>query len=182
MNNSPILRGQIDNKVKQYWLVLAVIVCFCGVATIIVIPIIVPLVMFLSGRYLKALSVELFERKLSVKKGILVKVEKSVPLEKITDISMVQGPLMRAFGLFRLNFETAGQSDAGALVSVIGIVGAEQFREQVLAQKDDISVMQKPSDDQSEDKDPLLISVQNIEAMLRDLMNAKKTVKKQDIP
>lgn len=175
MNSKPILVAQIDDKVRRYWLVLTLIICLCGVISILLLPLIVPIVLVASKAYLKALSVELFERKLSVKKGVFVKVEKSVPLEKITDISMVQGPLMRAFNLYTLNVETAGQSGEGALVSIIGIIDAEQFREKVLAQKDLIAGSVQTQETQQTDADPLLTSVQNIEAMLKDILDAKKS-------
>lgn len=173
MNSSPLLTAEIDEKVKKYWLTLTLIICFCGVITILLIPIIAAIVLFASNKYLNALSVELFERKLSVKKGVFVKVEKSVPLEKITDISMIQGPLMRYFGIYQLSFETAGQSGEGALVSIVGIVEAEQFRERVLAQKDAIAGVVQTSDTANELQDPLLTSVQNIESMLSDLLKSK---------
>ncbi|WP_026374731.1 PH domain-containing protein [Aestuariibacter salexigens] len=173
MSNEAILRADIDSKVLNYWLALAVIICMFGVITLVLLPLIIPLVMIGTRKYLAALSVELFERKLSVKKGVFVRVEKSVPLEKITDISMVQGPLMRYFGLYRLNFETAGQSGEGALVNVIGIINAEAFRERVLAQKDKISEKAAPKSEQVDTQDPLLTSVKNIEAMLEQLLARK---------
>ena len=173
MHPDPLLRAEISEKVKPYWLILALIICFCGVVTIALLPLIIPIIMIVSGKYLASLSVELFERKLSVKKGVLVKVEKSVPLEKITDISLVQGPLMRAFGLYRLNFETAGQSGEGALVSIIGIIDAEQFRERVLEQKDAIAGVNAGSESTTEQQDPLLTSVLNIEKLLTQLVESK---------
>jgi putative membrane protein len=81
----------------------------------------------------------LTEKALKVKKGILVRTEKTIPLEKITDMGMVQGPLMRYFGLHTLTVETAGQSGEGALVSLTGIEDAKSFREAVLNQRDLLS-------------------------------------------
>ena len=173
MEKVALVRADIDRNVLKYWLVLAIIICMFGVITLALLPLLIPLVMVGTRKYLAALSVELFERKLSVKKGVFVRVEKSVPLEKITDISMVQGPLMRYFGLYRLNFETAGQSGEGALVNVLGIINAEEFRERVLAQKDKISAHPAKENDQSDSQDPLLTSVQNIEAMLEQLLARK---------
>ncbi|MCC2618003.1 PH domain-containing protein [Aestuariibacter halophilus] len=178
MNTPPLMQANIDDKVKQYWLVLTLIICFCGVVTILALPVIIPLVMFASNKYLAALSVTLHERKLSVKKGVFVKVEKSVPLEKITDISMIQGPLMRLFGLYRLNFETAGQSGEGALVTVIGIIDAEGFRERVLAQKDAIAGVVKSDVPKPQIDDPILASVQSIETMLRELIEQQRSSNK----
>ena len=67
---------------------------------------------------------------------MFVRVEKTVPLDKITDLSLVHGPLMRLFDLQAISVETAGQSSEGALVKLLGIVNTEQFREAVLAQRD----------------------------------------------
>lgn len=81
----------------------------------------------------------LTDKALKVKKGILVRTEKTIPLEKITDMGMVQGPIMRCFDMHRLTVETAGQSGPGALVSLTGIIDAKQFREAVLNQREAIS-------------------------------------------
>jgi putative membrane protein len=81
----------------------------------------------------------LTDRTLKVKKGILIRIEKTIPLEKITDMGMVQGPIMRHFGLHKLTVETAGQSGQGALVALTGIKDAEQFREMVLNQRDELT-------------------------------------------
>lgn len=175
MQNTPLFSAEIDAKVKRYWLVQTFIICFFGVFTILLLPIIIPIVMVCANKYLGALSVQLYERKLSVKKGVFVKIEKSVPLEKITDISLVQGPLMRLFDIYKLNFETAGQSGDGALISVTGINDAEQFRERVLAQKDAISGVNIELSSAETDADPLLQSVQNIEALLKQLLKQKRT-------
>jgi putative membrane protein len=104
------------------------------------------------------------------------KVEKSIPLEKITDVGLTQGPLMRFFKLYRLDFETAGQSSQGALVSMIGIVDAIEFRETILAQKDKLqnqTSSPEPTTKTSELGD-LVNSVKRIEALLEEALNKDK--------
>ena len=81
-------------------------------------------------------STVLTNRNLHVRKGIFNKTEKTIPLEKITDLSSVEGLLMRFAGIKRLGIETAGQSGPGSLVSLLGVVGSDAFRGQVLAQRD----------------------------------------------
>ena len=129
------------------------------------------------------MSARLLERKLVVKRGIIFVVEKSIPLEKITDVALSQGPIMRFFGLYRLSFETAGQSAEGALVSLIGINDAEKFREAILKQKDNLSAHQTSainkietpiSDMATSEIISLTQSVQNIEQMLKEIMANKK--------
>lgn len=138
-NESYLRRAEFDPKVRTYWLVSGMLLC---VLTLVGIPFLlvwVPLGLFLTGRYLKRMECVLTDKALKVKKGMMVRVEKTIPLEKITDVAMVQGPIMRHFGIFKLTVETAGQSAPGALVALIGIVEAKAFREAVLAQRDLVS-------------------------------------------
>ena len=87
---------------------------------------------------------------------------------------------MRLFGLYRLSFETAGQSSQGALVSLLGVVDASEFREAILAQKDNLAGAQptKAKSDEPQSQVELLraltYSVKNIEQMLVTLMDEKK--------
>ena len=95
--------------------------------------------MLLTKRYLDRMDCELTDKSLKVKKGIMVRIEKTIPLEKTTDMGMVQGPIMRIFDLHQLTVETAGQSGTGALVSLTGILDAKAFREAVLTQREKVS-------------------------------------------
>lgn len=131
--------AQFDPKAKQYWLVIWLLVCCLTLFGIVLIPVIAVIVWVVSGRILAAMSATLSEKKLVVKRGILVRVEKSIPLDKITDVALSQGPIMRMFGIHRLSFETAGQSGTGALVSLLGVIEAAQFREAILTQKEKLA-------------------------------------------
>jgi putative membrane protein len=176
MQEAPIASAKFDKKVKQYWLVFWVILPFITLFLIPLIPIIVILVFIISQRLLDAMSAELLARKLVVKRGVFFKVEKSIPLEKITDVGMTQGPLMRLFGIYRLDFETAGQSGPGALVSMLGIINAADFREQILAQKDKLQGHLSKAEPIQENSDmsELVASVKRIEGLLINVL-AKNT-------
>ena len=67
---------------------------------------------------------------------MLVRQEKTVPLDKITDLAMSHGPSMRFLGLRGLSVETAGQSGPGSLIKLVGIEATEEFRAAVLAQRE----------------------------------------------
>lgn len=112
-------------------------------ASIIGIPLLligVPLASWYWRRYYANLRVRLTTRDLEVHRGIMVQEDKSIPLEKITDLAVFQGPIMRRMGLKGIKVETAGQSTAaGALVSIIGIDDTDDFRDRVLAQRDRIT-------------------------------------------
>ena len=143
-NDTDIRRAEFDPKVRTYWLVSGMLVC---VLTIVGLPLLllwIPLGLILTDRYLKRMECVLTAKALKVKKGIMVRVEKTIPLEKITDMAMVQGPVMRYFNIYKLTVETAGQSGQGALVALTGIIDAKDFREAVLAQRDLVSGQAPP--------------------------------------
>lgn len=171
MDEKPLLTAAFDPKVKTYWLIFALLLGTLTVVGIVLLPVVVIVIWQVSQRVLDAMSAELFTRKLVVKRGIFFRVEKSIPLEKITDVGLTQGPLMRALGLYRLDFETAGQSGSGALVSLLGVVDAQGFREQILIQKDRLQLSGDQKEERAAEGDQLsaiLDSLRNIERMLAE--------------
>mmetsp|Transcript_35286 Transcript_35286/g.111517 ORF Transcript_35286/g.111517 Transcript_35286/m.111517 type:complete len:180 (+) Transcript_35286:32-571(+) len=177
MEEKCLLQASFNPKVKSYWVLSWVFVSALTIVGIAFIPIVAIIVWMISSKMLDAMSARLLKRKLVVKRGIVFVVEKSIPLEKITDVALIQGPIMRLFGLYQLSFETAGQSGTGALVSLVGINEADAFREAILEQKDKLSgdkptvIEDAPS---TGDLAGLTQSVQNIEKMLSVLIDEKK--------
>jgi putative membrane protein len=168
-------KAEFDTKVCTYWLLSGALVLTLIIVGIPLLLLWFPIGLVFTKRYLDRMECLLTDKTLKVKKGIFVRSEKTIPLEKITDIGMVQGPIMRYFDLHTLTVETAGQSGEGALVSLTGIKDAKSFREVVLNQREVISaassvsalagVRQEPSDASSllsDIKDSLL----RIEAQL----------------
>ena len=134
-----------DAIIKYHWAGLLPVCLFIVTIPIVIIVAIV-YAMFLD-RMIASWSATLTRRSLIVRKGIFIKVERTIPLEKITDLSSSQGPIMRHFGLKRLGVETAGQSggtEGGALVSLIGIVDPDGFRQKVLDQRDRVTDNERP--------------------------------------
>jgi uncharacterized membrane protein YdbT with pleckstrin-like domain len=133
--------AEFDSKIKPYYLwSTSIILCI----TVIGIPIAILYVIignWLISKHIANLGCTLNERTLEIKKGIMNKTESTIPLEKITDLQMFQGPIMRHFGLRGFKVETAGQSSGpgGALVNIIGIVNAVEFRKAVLDQRDQLA-------------------------------------------
>ncbi|MEX1025286.1 MAG: PH domain-containing protein [Planctomycetota bacterium] len=169
MRQDVVLReAQFDPKVKTYWLLGGIIILTVCVITIPLVPVWFLVGQALTGRYLGSLSCVLTERTLKLKKGVFVKIEKTVPLEKITDLGQSQGPIMRALGLNAMSVETAGQSSAGALVQMVGIVDVDGFRDAVLDQRD--RLMAKESQQAAPAQDEVLVEVRDallrIEAMI----------------
>lgn len=140
VNEHVLAEAEFDQRVCVYWLVCGAMVFTFTIVGVVLLPIWFVLGLVLTRRYLKRLSCTLTNRRLVVRKGWLVRVEKAIPLDKITDVGTLQDPLMRLFGLHKVTIETAGQSSAGqSLVSLLGVKDSERFREQVLEQRDRIT-------------------------------------------
>ena len=134
-----IRKAEFNSKVCTYWLLNGALAL---TITIVGIPLLLlwfPIGFVFTRRYLDRMDCLLTDKALKVRKGIFVRIEKTIQLEKITDMGMVQGPIMRHFDLYTLTVETAGQSGQGALVSLTGIKDAKLFREVVLNQREGMS-------------------------------------------
>lgn len=141
MPQERILReAAIAPNAVRYQTLAALVGMGISIFGIPLIPIVVPIVRWYWTRHYARLRVMLTTRELKVHRGVLNREEKSIPLEKITDLAVFQGPIMRRLGLKGIKVETAGQSSgAGALVSIIGIEDTDDFRDGVLAQRDRIA-------------------------------------------
>lgn len=130
--------ASFDPKLPTYYLLSGTLVLVVLIVTIPLAVVYFIVGKFFIDRYIERMRCTLTERTLEIRKGLFNRVESTVPLEKITDLQMVQGPIMRLFGLHGFKVETAGTSSGpGAhLVSLVGIVDAPGFRQAVLDQRD----------------------------------------------
>ena len=128
--------AEFNDSVTTYWLANGMLVCVMTVVGIVLVPIWYFVGKWLTRRYLASHKCTLTNRTLNVSKGILTKTEKTIPLDRITDLGIIQGPLMRYFGIEALSVETAGQSSASSLVQLAGIQDGRKFRDAVLHQRD----------------------------------------------
>ena len=131
-----LLEATFENAAKYFALAIAVPI----VLTIVLIPallIVVPLVYFIRKVEYDRIRCFLTDRTLVVHRGVFNKREQTIPLEKITDLGIVQGPIMRHCNVEAIAVETAGQSgQGGALVQLVGVKDARGFRDRVLDQRD----------------------------------------------
>jgi len=135
---TPLRTAAFSPKLKTYWLLSTIIVCTVTVIGIPLLVVIIPLCLLFMDRYIAGLGCTLTDRTLEIKKGIFNTTESTIPLEKITDLQLYQGPIMRMLDLEGFKVETAGQSagPGASLINMIGIVNTREFREAVLAQRD----------------------------------------------
>jgi len=79
----------------------------------------------------------LTEKHLRFRMGILITIDKTIPLENIQDLTFYEGPLLKHFNLAMLKVETAGQSQhSGNQMKLVGIIDAHVFRNTVLVQRE----------------------------------------------
>ncbi|KAA5547099.1 PH domain-containing protein [Roseiconus nitratireducens] len=128
--------AEFNPSVKTYWLLSGGLGLALSVIGLPLVPIWFLVGSLVTGRYLASHRCTLTNRNLKFAKGIFVRQEKTVPLDRITDLGLVQGPIMRALDLEALRVETAGQSSQGALVQLTGIKDGRNFRDAVLRQRD----------------------------------------------
>ncbi len=141
-NHSPrkatsLLKAEFDPRLKTYLHVITISVLTVTIAGIILIPFWLILGRVYVNRYFNSLYCELTTRALHFKKGVWIRTERTIPLDKIQDLTFKEGPILRYFGVSFLKIETAGQSAQGISdMTLYGIIGAREFREAVLDQRD----------------------------------------------
>ena len=168
--------AEFNPRTISYHTWATALILLATIVLIPVLPIVVPLTLWYYRRYYQRLRVVLTNRDLKIHRGILMREEKSIPLEKITDLRLFQGPIMRHFGITGLAVETAGQTSAGALATVYGIVDTEGFRDQVLAQRDRIAEAEdEPGAEPARRADALAPDVE-LMAILSDIRDTLKRI------
>ncbi len=143
MRTEPILRkAEFDEKVKLYWLLQGAWILFISFAGWVLLPFwFLGLGQWIGQRRYDAMVAELGQRTLHFKQGHLFRVEKTVPLDKIQDVALVDGPLLRKFGLSAVRIETAGGSSQAPDMVLAGVVDAKGFRDAILVQRDVVTDM-----------------------------------------
>ncbi len=105
----------------------------------VLIPIVILAVLFFSlfFRWLAWMRFRyhIGEHDIRVEKGILSRTARSIPYERIQDVSIEQKPLARMMGLGEVKFETGGGEGDDAKLSFVSMAEAERLREVVKARK-----------------------------------------------
>jgi putative membrane protein len=141
-NSSPevLLRAAFEPRLKKYFLLQSTFVMLISLIGIPLLPFwLLGLGPVVHRRQYEALECVLTPRSLNFHKGFLIRIQKNVPLDKITDLALVEGPLLRFLGLCSLGIETAGGGPATSTAQLIGVVDAIAFRDAVLRQRDLVS-------------------------------------------
>ena len=130
-----LLEAKFDRGIIPYtrWVVSGFLVI--TVAGILLIPFWLLASAWYGREYMRRLSARLTTQALEIRKGVFFRSESTIPLNRVTDLRMHDGPLMRHYNLRGVKVETAGQSGAtGSEGSLVGVIDADEFRDAVLRQ------------------------------------------------
>ncbi|WP_282136065.1 PH domain-containing protein [Seonamhaeicola maritimus] len=135
-----IIKAEFNPKIKTYILLT---VAFFMIISLAGIPFLIiwflGLGQHISKRYYQNLRCQLTTKHLEFKKGVFFKVEKTIPLENIQDLTFIENPILNILDLRILKIETAGQSNPkGSDMKLIGIIDSANFKESVLKQREAI--------------------------------------------
>ena len=143
MNDEVLAKAVFDPKVKIYWYTQGIFlhaVLVMAVVGAFTLPLWIVFGWFIVNKQYENIHATLHPGNVHLKSGVFYRSEKTIPLEKIVDLSLHTGPLLNAFGLASVQVETAGSSaQAGADMVLHGLSNATEFRDAVLAQRDLVS-------------------------------------------
>lgn len=97
---------------------------------IAVLLLLVVFILFWVQLYYKSIVYYLNDTEMTWKRGVWFKKTGIVPYNRITNVDISQGPVMRLFKISNLQIQTAGNSGgkAGSEISIIGVEDAEPLR------------------------------------------------------
>lgn len=104
-----------------------------GFVTYVAIAILIAVVVFILlwvGLYYKSVVYHLNTTEMTWKRGVWFRKTGIVPYNRITNVDIVQGPVMRLFGISHLKIQTAGFSgnNSTSEISIEGVVEPEPLR------------------------------------------------------
>ena len=160
-------KAAFNPDIKRYLLIYGILILFITIAGIPLILFWVPLAPVFIRKYYDRLECELTTRSLRFQKGFIFHTERTIPLDKIQDLTFKEGPLLKAFGLSILKIETAGNSGQNMSdLTLIGIIDAADFRSSVLEQRD--LVTENKSEDDA--------GMNNIATLLMEIRDSLKRI------
>ena len=170
LESNLIQMAEFNPKIKTY---LLLVVAFFLTISVVGIPLLIfwflGLGQYISRRFYENLKCKLTNRHLEFKKGVLFKVEKTIPLENIQDLTFIENPFLKYLDLRILKIETAGQSNPqGSDMKLIGIMKSSDFKEKVLYQRELLKTENRSENRQTETSNE---QTNKILMEIRDILN-----------
>lgn len=171
------MEAKFNPRLKTYIYASGIALCVVTLVGILALPFWLILGKMYIDKYFDNLFCELTTRSLHFKKGVLFTTERTIPLDKIQDLTFREGPILRYFGLASLKVETAGQSAANAAdMTLLGIMDSANFRQTVMVQRDEVTNLGGRSESNSDNESESLDIAQILSEMHQTLKNIEKKV------
>ena len=122
-------QAEFDKKVIIYWWLQALGLMLSTVILIPLIPVWLLVGYFFHQKQFDHLSCVLTDRSINIRSGLLFKKQQNIPLDKITDLSIMGGPFLDSLGISKISIETAGSTP----FPLTGVANAEKFRDVVFS-------------------------------------------------
>jgi putative membrane protein len=146
----PPLDARFHPRLPAYLVAAPAIVLALTVVGIPFLLLWIPLGRLWARRFVDRLTCRLTQDTVEIGKGVLFRNESTIPLDRIQDIALREGPLQRYLGISSLRFETAGGAGAAQSgnLDIPGIRDAREFRAAVLAQRNRLRSMRADARDE----------------------------------
>jgi hypothetical protein len=133
-----VRRGPVQRYfyVSQILAILFIGIWFFGLGIVAAVLYALTLGPWLSRRQAEELKYWLDGTTLRVDEGVFFLKRKAIPLDRVTDVVLAQGPLMRWCGIWSLQVQTAGTGQAVAEATLYGVADPEETRDHLLAARD----------------------------------------------
>ena len=152
-----IMAVEFDRKIIVYWWMMANLGLLSTIVGILLMPIWLAFGWIVHKKQYEHMSGALTARSINMRMGWLFKKQQNIPLDKLTDVSIHEGPILNAFGVVRLQFEPAG----AAPFILTGVKNSDQFRDLVLQQRDSL-VSAPQQSTSSDDSNDVLVEIRDI--------------------
>jgi putative membrane protein len=162
-DNSEIFASVEFSKglILYLWIIINLIL-LSTIIGIVVMFFWVPFGWIVHMKQLQGSSLTLTKSGIKIRKGWIFKAQQNIPLDKLTDISIHEGPLLGMCNIVKIAIETAGATPfhlKGLKKSV-----ALQFRDTVMMQRDSIFQISSPKStgDQEPQSNGVLVEIRDI--------------------
>jgi putative membrane protein len=137
-----LMSAEFSKGLILYLWIIINLILLSTIIGIVVMLFWVPFGWIVHKKQLQGLSLTLTKSGIKIRKGWIFKAQTNIPLDKLTDISIHEGPLLSMCNIVKIAIETAGATPfhlRGLKKSV-----ALQFRDIVMKQRDSISQLSSP--------------------------------------
>lgn len=127
--------------------------------------------------YYKSVVYHLNDTEMTWRRGVFFRKTGIVPYNRITNVDIVQGPIMRLFGIFHLKIETAGggASKSSAEIQIEGINNPEPLRQMIM----DFVRGQKPAAATTGTEYPSSAGSVNMQALLEEVSAIRRLLEER---